>query len=234
MIDEVPSPFRNYTHQSWSTLAELKHERAWQTFGDFANKSRSWEHPGSEGPVGGWSIPMKFLVEQPVQSTHLLEEWSKDLENCKATFTYQYGGQVHENKWMSQDQVNQGNVRDWAWFLLICSKELLKKFEKMFPVEEGGGFSPNHYLISQGDSSDYIAGQWGVQNYIYLLGIKQMYDPFNLFGCRMCVAWPPSLKNYTAFITNPMYLENSLHMYAPDPFLDSMKKEWHDAHSYKN
>jgi len=236
LLDEVPAAFRNYTHLSWSTLAGLKAERAWQTFGDWGDKSRSFEHPESEGPAGGWSIPMKFLVDHPVESTRLFEEWSEDLQNCKASFTYQYGGQINKNKWMSRDQVNQGNLRDWGWFFFSCSKQYLKKLAKMFPVEDGGGWSPNHYIEGNAESlsTNYIDGQWGQQNYIYLLGLKQFYDPDNLLGCRICVAWPPSLKNYTAFITNPMYLENSLHMYAPDPFLDSMKKDYFEVHDYKN
>jgi len=216
LIDKVPAPYRNFSHFSWDTLGKFKRERAWQT----AKSDGEW-NVGASMPIGGYALPMKHLIENPVDAAHVLEELSNDIPKCKNTFWYQYGGKVAANKWMSSEQVVTSRVRDWAYFILFCSRHLLEKLATKFPLQAGGGWSPNHYILGQAEvtGQDYIIGQWGEDHFKYLLWIKQLYDPGNLFGCRECVGWSPRLANYKSFITNPMYFESLKK--TKDPYLES-------------
>jgi len=214
LIDEVPASYRNFSHISWDTLGKFKLERAWQT------TDSEW-NPGAKLPAGGWAIPMKDVIENPIEVTRMLEEMSNDLPTCKNTFWYQYGGKVAANKWMSSEQVVNPNIRGFAFYMIMCSKSLLKKLVNKFPLEAGGGWSPNHVMIGQAEhlGVDFNEVQWGQENFKYLLWIKQLYDPGNLFGCRDCVGWSPRLANYKAFISNPMYFESLRN--TKDPYLES-------------
>lgn len=216
LIDEVPASFRNFSHISWNNLADFKLDRAWRT----SASDPAWNDQMSL-PAGGWGVPMKFLIDNPIEATHLFEEMANDILACKTSSWYHYGGQVASNQWMSSEEVVNPNIRSWSYWVTVCSFSLLQKLANKFPLEAGGGWSPNHYIIGQAErlGVDYINGQWGQDNFKYLLGIKQLYDPANLLGCRDCVGWSPRLANYTSFITNPMYL-GSLKKTA-DPYLKS-------------
>lgn len=214
LLNLVPQRDRHFHVLQFGTLADFKlHEGSWDTTG-MAHEPKGeiikmMEKVNLPLYTGTWGIPMKFFVEHADEAARLLEDLNED-NNCFGTIWYQWGGVLLEAKLKSHEVVAHPRIYEWAYSPSTCDAKKYQAMVHKFPLSEGGGFELNHMLPEEAKTAgvDIVEDLWGKENYEFMLGVKQMYDPSNVLGCRNCVAWPPHLPSFKTFLFNPFYLRS--------------------------
>jgi len=193
---------RTLQHNKYARYIDFKVSRdgAWYTHA-MKEAWLNFEY-AQPAPSGDWPLPMKFLIEHPGEAAILLEKISEDKE-CNGRTAYQFGGVLLQNKGKSNEVVANPNIYDAGFHLVICTKQYFLELVHKFP---DGVHELNHMAYDEDEPRHLTETIWGRGNYEYMLQIKQLYDPRNVFGCRYCVAWPPHLASYRYAIQNPMYM----------------------------
>lgn len=214
LLMEVPGS-RNFTHLDFNNLAAFKTHPvgAWGTMGTGGKdvtmffKLPSGDPAFTEPAAGNYNIPLSYFMSRPDEAARLLEDMNDHSLVCGGQYWYQFGGVIPSFKARANEVVQHPNVYDIAFNLGICNKGKFLNLAKKFPFPIGG-VEFNHIFPGELDllGLSFPDTMWGRMNYEFMLRVKQLYDPGNVFGCQNCVAWPPHLASYMYVITNPMYM----------------------------